>query len=77
MVDDAPLFPEAFAALCAKLIDHRHPLLFCSWGRHDRIQLERDCKLHGIPNNMPAHVNLRRSSPRRRDSRKSSEWRRH
>jgi inhibitor of KinA sporulation pathway (predicted exonuclease) len=59
MVDDAPRFPEAFAALRAKLIDHRHPLLFCSWGRYDRIQLERDCALHGILNNMPEHVNLK------------------
>jgi len=59
MVDGAPLFPEAFAALRAKLIDHRHPLLFCSWGRYDRIQLERDCGLHGIPNNMPEHLNLK------------------
>jgi inhibitor of KinA sporulation pathway (predicted exonuclease) len=59
MVDGAPLFPEAFAELRAKLIDHRHPLLFCSWGRYDRIQLERDCTLHGIPNNMPEHVNLK------------------
>ncbi len=25
MVGDAPLFPEAFAALRARLIDHRHP----------------------------------------------------
>ena len=45
--------------LRAKLIDHRHPLLFCSWGRYDRIQLERDCALHGIPNNMPEHFNLK------------------
>jgi inhibitor of KinA sporulation pathway (predicted exonuclease) len=59
MVDDAPLFPEAFAALRAKLIDHRHPLLFCSWGRYDRIQLERDGAQHGIPNNMPEHMNLK------------------
>ena len=59
MVDGAPLFPEAFVALRAKLIDHRHPLLFCSWGRYDRIQLERDCALHGIPNNMPEHINLK------------------
>jgi inhibitor of KinA sporulation pathway (predicted exonuclease) len=59
MVDGAPLFPEAFGALRARLIDHRHPLVFASWGRYDRIQLERDCGLHGIPNNMPAHVNLK------------------
>ena len=59
MVDGAPLFPEAFSKLRARLIDHRHPLVFASWGRYDRIQLERDCGLHGIPNNMPAHVNLK------------------
>ena len=59
MVDDAPLFPEAFSKLRARLIDHRHPLVFASWGRYDRIQFERDCVLHGIANNMPAHVNLK------------------
>jgi len=59
MVDGAPLFPEAFAALRARLIDHRHPLVFASWGRYDRIQFERDCALHGVPNNMPAHLNLK------------------
>jgi inhibitor of KinA sporulation pathway (predicted exonuclease) len=59
MVDGAPLFPEAFGALRARLIDHRHPLIFASWGRYDRIQFERDCGLHGIANNMPAHVNLK------------------
>jgi len=59
LVDSAPLFPEAFAALRARLIDHRHPLVFASWGRYDRIQLERDCTLHGVPNNMPPHLNLK------------------
>jgi inhibitor of KinA sporulation pathway (predicted exonuclease) len=59
MVADAPLFPEAFAALRARLIDHRHPLVFGSWGRYDRIQFARDCMMHGVPNNMPPHVNLK------------------
>jgi inhibitor of KinA sporulation pathway (predicted exonuclease) len=59
MVDAAPLFPEAFAALRAQLIDHRHPLVFGSWGRYDRIQFARDCTLHGVPNNMPPHLNLK------------------
>jgi inhibitor of KinA sporulation pathway (predicted exonuclease) len=59
MVADAPLFPDAFAGLRARLIDHRHPLVFASWGRYDRIQLGRDCALHGIANNMPEHVNLK------------------
>jgi inhibitor of KinA sporulation pathway (predicted exonuclease) len=59
MVDCAPRFPEAFAALRARLIDRRHPLLFCSWGRYDRLQFERDCVLHGVPNNMPEHLNLK------------------
>jgi 3'-5' exoribonuclease 1 len=59
MVGRAPLFPVAFAALRKKLIDRRHPLLFASWGRYDSIQLSRDCTLHGIPNHMPAHWNLK------------------
>jgi inhibitor of KinA sporulation pathway (predicted exonuclease) len=59
MVDAAPPFPEAFTALRAKLIDHRHPLVFGSWGRYDSIQFARDCALHGVPNNMPPHLNLK------------------
>jgi inhibitor of KinA sporulation pathway (predicted exonuclease) len=59
MVDGAPLFPEVFAGLRATLIAYRHPLVFGSWGRFDRIQLADDCTLHGLPNNMPPHLNLK------------------
>jgi inhibitor of KinA sporulation pathway (predicted exonuclease) len=59
MVNVAPLFPEAFSKMRARLIDHRHPLVFASWGHYDRIQLERDCALHGVPNNLPPHLNLK------------------
>ena len=59
MVDRAPLFPEAFSGLRATLIAYRHPLVFGSWGRFDRIQLADDCALHGVPNNMPPHLNLK------------------
>lgn len=58
-VDDAPLFPEAFEALHRTLIDPRRPLIFASWGNYDRLQLERDCTLHSIENNMPPHLNLK------------------
>lgn len=59
MVDGAPLFPETFGSLRARLIDHRHPLVWASWGRYDRIQFERDCVLRGVANHLPAHVNLK------------------
>jgi inhibitor of KinA sporulation pathway (predicted exonuclease) len=71
MVTDAPLFPEAFAALRAKLIDHRHPLVFASWGRYDAIQFARDCALHSIVNNLPEHRNLKTSFSDRQGLRKT------
>lgn len=45
-VDDAPLFPEALAALL-RFVGPRDAL-FCSWGDYDRNQLTQDCRLHGI-----------------------------
>jgi inhibitor of KinA sporulation pathway (predicted exonuclease) len=71
MVTDAPLFPEAFAALRKKLIDHRHPLVFASWGRYDAIQFARDCTLHAIVNNLPEHRNLKTAFSDRQGLRKT------
>jgi len=58
MVDGAPLFPEAFAALQAKLAG-RYPVIFASWGRYDRLQLERDCAFHGVPFHLAPHWNVK------------------
>ena len=44
-VDDAPLFPEALAALRAWLAV---PALLCSWGRYDRNQLQREADRHRV-----------------------------
>ena len=58
MVDDAPLFPEAFAALQAKLAG-RYPVVFASWGRYDRLQLQRDCIHHRVPFHLAPHWNAK------------------
>ncbi len=60
MVDAAPPFPDAFAALQAKLAG-RYPVLFASWGRYDRLQLQRDCILHRIPFHLAPHWNVKRA----------------
>jgi inhibitor of KinA sporulation pathway (predicted exonuclease) len=58
MVDGAPLFPEAFAALQRKLAG-RHPVVFASWGRYDRLQLQRDCLYHRVPFHLAPHWNVK------------------
>ena len=58
MVDGAPLFPEAFAALQAKLVG-RYPAIFGSWGRWDRKQLQRDCAHHRVPFHLAPHWNVK------------------
>lgn len=46
-VDGADTFPSAFAAFCEWFGDPRG-VLFASWGRYDRRQLESDCARHGL-----------------------------
>jgi len=58
MVDGAPLFPEAFAALQAKLAG-RYPVIFGSWGRWDRKQFQRDCTHHRAPFHLAPHWNVK------------------
>ena len=58
MVDGAPLFPEAFGALQAKLAG-RYPVIFASWGRYDRLQLQRDCIQHRVPFHLAPHWNVK------------------
>jgi inhibitor of KinA sporulation pathway (predicted exonuclease) len=59
MVDGAPGFPEAFAALRKHLVSGRAGLMWGSWGRYDERQLKQDCALHRVPFHMPPHVNLK------------------
>lgn len=44
-VDEAPLFPEALAALVAWL---RWRVRFASWGAYDRNQMRLDASRHGV-----------------------------
>ncbi len=59
MVDAAPGFPEAFAALRTRLVSGRAGMVWGSWGRYDERQLKQDCALHRVPYHMPAHINLK------------------
>ncbi len=61
MVDDAPLFPEAFAALRKRLVSGRAGLIWGSWGRYDDRQFKQDCARHRVPFHLPPHVNLKTS----------------
>ena len=58
MIDGAPRFPEAFAALQAKLAG-RYPVIFGSWGRWDRKQFQRDCTHHRVPFHLAPHFNVK------------------
>lgn len=62
-VDAAPLFPEALRLFgeaaeltCGKALDR---IMFCSWGRYDQTQLERDCTYHKLAYPMGVHRNLK------------------
>jgi inhibitor of KinA sporulation pathway (predicted exonuclease) len=58
-VDGAPEFPHAMDALGRALVAGRDGVVFTSWGRFDKTQLERDCAYHAIPYRMPEHLNLK------------------
>ncbi|MCC6556143.1 MAG: exonuclease domain-containing protein [Polyangiaceae bacterium] len=63
-VDAAPLFPVALRAVRELL--RGTDSLFCSWGKYDRGQLERDAKRHGVP--LPfggRHLNLKEAFSKR------------
>jgi inhibitor of KinA sporulation pathway (predicted exonuclease) len=34
-------------------------VVWASWGRYDREQIQRDCALHGVPYEMPPHLDLK------------------
>ncbi len=56
---DAPLFPQALAAL-TDWAGQFSGYLFCSWGNYDRRQFEQDCHYHRIAYPFRGgHVNLK------------------
>ncbi len=63
MLEGAPSFPEAMAALQAKLFaparERGDEVIWGSWGLFDDTQLRRDCQHHGLTYPMPRHVNLK------------------
>ena len=60
MVDGAPLFHEAFAAMRARMIANRDGLVvWGSWGQYDADQFRKDCVRHGVHYDMPPHLNLK------------------
>ncbi len=71
MVDAAPAFPEAMAALSARIHAHGGPpqVLFASWGAYDRSQFEQDCRYHSVAWPFgPDHLNLKAQFSERRGS---------
>ncbi len=66
LVDTAPRFPEALAALRTFL--QGTEALFCSWGNYDRNQFQRDARFHGVV--LPfgeRHLNLKEEFSRQRE----------
>ena len=58
-VDTAPPLPEAMDSLSAWM-QQFEDAVFCSWGKYDRRQFERDCRYHGVDYPFPPeHVNLK------------------
>jgi inhibitor of KinA sporulation pathway (predicted exonuclease) len=58
-VSDAPLFPQALAAMQQWMSDFADSL-FCSWGDYDRKQFLQDCEYHGIAYPFRSgHLNLK------------------
>ena len=48
MLADAPVFPEAMAALREAMLVGRWGVVWGSWGLFDQTQLRRDCAFHGV-----------------------------
>ena len=62
MVDAAPTFPEAIAAMDDWLGDLPDDFIWCSWGNYDRLHLEAQSLLDGAQPAILArpHLNLKR-----------------
>jgi len=61
-VDTAPLFPEAMErfGVWATWSISVPELVFCSWGRFDPVQLEKDCLYHHVRYPFYSHCDLAR-----------------
>ncbi len=60
MVEHAPDFPEAIAAL-RRFIANGDPL-FCSWGNYDRNQFAQDARFHKVPLPLSRdHLNIKQA----------------
>ncbi|WP_445775232.1 HigA family addiction module antitoxin [Shewanella sp.] len=60
-VQQADIFPVVFNRFLAWLRNYPR-YLFCSWGAYDRVQLELDCKRHGIPKfNCEQELNIKKA----------------
>jgi inhibitor of KinA sporulation pathway (predicted exonuclease) len=59
-VEEAPTFQEVLESLISWLHPINGQFAFCSWGEFDKIQIERDCYLHGLLNPLESlHFNLK------------------
>jgi inhibitor of KinA sporulation pathway (predicted exonuclease) len=59
MLEGAPSFPQAMAALFDAMPLGEPDVVWGSWGKFDDTQLRRDCEWHGMDYPMPKHVNLK------------------
>ena len=48
MVDNANTFPVALKEFKDWIDSFGDKYILCSWGYYDRVQFEKDCKLHGL-----------------------------
>lgn len=58
-VDAAPGFNVAFSDFSNAIRTPAETTRFCSWGRFDKTQFERDCAYHAVPYTLPEHINLK------------------
>ena len=59
MVDGGPGFAHAMQLLFGAMPLSEPGVVWSSWGQFDDTQLRRDCAFHGIPYEMPRHMNLK------------------
>ncbi len=60
MIEGAPPFPVAMEALRKAMFEGRPGVAWASWGQFDDNQLRQDHDFHGMPYEMPPHLNLKK-----------------
>ncbi|NLY14466.1 MAG: exonuclease domain-containing protein [Gammaproteobacteria bacterium] len=62
MVDSAPTFPDAIAALNSWLGQPADSFIWCSWGNYDRLHIVEQCQQEGVAADVMSypHLNLKR-----------------